>query len=113
MGIMKTITLYHGTLSKIDKFKDANNQGLYFTPRLEIANNYIISQNDNKTGLYGFIYKVEVLESDIENIENIDDIGPFKKVQYNKEDNYYRIDYPSLYNIVEMTDKEISVKIRL
>lgn len=104
---METITLYHGSVNKIEKMND-NRWGIYFSPSIETANDYIFSQADNKAGEYGFIYKVEINESDIMVTEDIDQLEKSDNVLFCIEDGYYRIDKPSRYNIVEMSSDEIS-----
>lgn len=104
---MPNITLYHGSAKKIENFDD-NGWGMYFTPSIEIANEYICMQADNATGEYGFIYKVEIDENMVVTTEDIDQLGKCIGVLYSSKENYYRIDCPSKFTIIEMTDNEIS-----
>jgi hypothetical protein len=80
---------------------------LYFTPSIEVANGYIISQADNATGSYGHIYKVEIDNKDLIFTDDIDQSALTESVLYCIDDDYYRIDLPEKYNIIELTDNEI------
>lgn len=103
------ITLYHGSLKKIESFKDdVQAGGLYLTSSIQIANNYIVSQGDDETGEYGYIYKVEVESSEIIETDDIDQAEKTNSVLFSKEEEYYRIDKCSKYSIVEMSCEEIS-----
>lgn len=105
---MNTVTLYHGSSKKIENFEDYSISGLYFSPSIELAAEYIANQADCAIGDYGFIYKVEISLNDIVITQDIDQLDKCDTVLHSEEENYYRIDCPSKYSIVEMTDNEIS-----
>lgn len=104
---MSTITLYHGSAKKIEKFEDYGVSGLYFAPSIELAAEYIANQADNAIGDYGFIYKVEVSISNVVTTEDIDQLIKCDTVLHSEDENYYRIDCPSKYAIAEMSNNEI------
>lgn len=104
---MSSITLYHGSAKKIEKFEDYGLSGLYFTPSIDLASEYIANQANNAIGDYGFIYKVEILTSDIVITDDIDQLSKCEAVLHSEEENYYRIDCSSKFNIMELSDKEI------
>lgn len=105
-----TITLYHGTINEIKDIKDDRTQGLYFTPSIKEANDYNVAQNDNASGEYGHIYKVEVPLKDLEITNDIDNAKKGSKVYYSPKETYFRIDNPKNYKVERVDDVEVSNK---
>ncbi len=97
--------LYHGSHNKIEKLDD-NLWGIYLTNDISIANDYLFSQSDNQIGEYGFIYEVEILESELMPTDDIDQLEKSEGVLFCNEDGYYRIDNPTKYNFRELTIEE-------
>ena len=102
------ITLYHGSLNKIENFRE--DKPMYFSESIEVANDYIMMQNNGEIGEYGFIYKVEISFENIVEVEDIDMNGKIEGVLF--DGSYYRIDFTTKFNIIEMSDSEITEKLR-
>ena|ERR1700739_1626917 len=103
---MGKITLYHGSLTPL--VPNNNRQGIYLTPSLRVANEYLLKQADDATGTYGHIYTIEIDEERLVFTDNIDQRQKCPgHVLYSIDDEYYRIDDPESYNWRELTDEEI------
>lgn len=90
--------LYHGSQKEITNFTDS--KSIYFTDDLNVANDYIFLQGNEELGDYGFIYSIEINESEIQFTEDIDQIEKSKNVLF--DGNYYKIDNITNYKISEV-----------
>lgn len=61
------MTLYHGSYKQIENFKNAP---IWCSNLFDTANNYIIAQSEGEEGEFGFIYEVEIDESEIVKVED-------------------------------------------
>jgi hypothetical protein len=102
------ITLYHGSFQPMTP--DNGRWGIYLTPHISVANDYIVSQANNATGSYGHIYSIQVDASKLAFTDDIDQLQRHEGyVLYCIDDNYFRIDDPESYEWHELSDEEIDL----
>lgn len=61
------MTLYHGSYKEIENFQNAP---IWCSNLFDTANNYILAQSEGEAGEFGFIYEVEIDESEIVTVED-------------------------------------------
>lgn len=59
--------IYHGSYKKIENFNEAP---IWCSDLFETANNYILCQSEGKEGSFGYMYELEIEESDIVFVED-------------------------------------------
>lgn len=59
--------LFHGSYKQIENFKNAP---IWCSNLFDTANNYILAQSEGEEGEFGFIYEVEIDESEIVTVED-------------------------------------------
>lgn len=65
------IRLYHGSYKKIENFKS---EPIWCSNLFDTANNYVLAQSNGESGKFGFVYFIDVDESDICFVEDIDSV---------------------------------------